>query len=70
MVSSSCSTTSTVLPGRAAGTSVSISRPVVALVQADRRLVEHIQGADEAGADLRREPDALRLTTCERARRS
>ena len=34
---------------------------VVALVQADRRLVEHVEHADEAAADLRREPDALRL---------
>ena len=33
--------------------------PVVALVQADRRLVEHVQHAGEVGADLRRQPDAL-----------
>ena len=42
---------------------------VVALVQADRRLVEHVQHADEPAADLRREPDALRLAARERARR-
>ena len=43
--------------------------PVVALVQADRRLVEHVEHADEPAADLRREPDALRLAAGERARR-
>ena len=43
---------------------------VVALVQADRRLVEHVEHADEAAADLRREPDALRLAARERARRA
>ena len=35
--------------------------PVVPLVQADRRLVEHVEHADEAGADLAGQPDALRL---------
>ena len=43
---------------------------VVALVQADRRLVEHVEHADEPAADLRREPDALRLAAGERARRA
>ena len=43
---------------------------VVALVQADRRLVEHVQRADETGADLRRQPDALRLAAGERAGRT
>ena len=32
---------------------------VVALMQADRRLVEHVQHAGQVRADLRREPDAL-----------
>ena len=32
---------------------------VVALVQADRRLVEHVQHAGQVRADLRRQPDAL-----------
>ena len=41
---------------------------VVALVQADRRLVEHVEHADEPAADLRAEPDALRFATRERAR--
>ena len=40
---------------------------VVALVQADRRLVEDVEDADEAGADLGREPDALRLAAGEGA---
>ena len=34
---------------------------VVALVQADGRLVEHVEHADQAGADLGGQPDALRL---------
>ncbi len=42
---------------------------VVALVQPDRRLVEDVEHADESGADLRGEPDALRLAAREGARR-
>ena len=42
---------------------------VVALVQTDRRLVEHVQRADQAGADLAGEADALRLAAGERAGR-
>jgi hypothetical protein len=34
---------------------------VVALVQADRGLVEHVEDAREAGADLARQADALAL---------
>ena len=41
---------------------------VVALVQADRRLVEHVEHAGQAGADLRGEPDALALAAGQRAR--
>ena len=41
--------------------------PVVALMQADGRLVEHVQHADQAGPDLRGEPNALRLTAGQRA---
>ena len=40
---------------------------VVALVQPDRRLVEHVEHAGEAGADLRGEPDALALAAGQRA---
>ena len=43
---------------------------VVALVQADRRLVEHVHDAGQARADLRGEPDALRLAAGQRLRRA
>ena len=43
---------------------------VVALVQTDRRLVEHVQAPDEAGSDLGREADALSLSTREGGRRT
>ena len=43
---------------------------VVALVQADRRLVEDVEHADELRADLRREPKPLRLAARERRRRA
>ena len=39
---------------------------VVALVQTDARLVEDVEHAHEPRADLRREPDALRLAARER----
>ena len=42
---------------------------VVALVQPDRRLVEDVEDADQAAADLRRQPDPLRLSPGERRRR-
>ena len=41
---------------------------VVALVQADRRLVEDVEHADQRRADLRRQPDPLRLAARERRR--
>ena len=40
---------------------------VVALVQADRGLVEHVEHAGEAGADLRGQANALALAAGERA---
>ena len=40
---------------------------VVALVQTDAGLVEHVQHPDQAGADLGRQPDPLGLTTGEAA---
>ena len=40
---------------------------VVALVQADGRLVEHVEHAGEAGADLRGEADALAFAAGQRA---
>src|SRR4051812_4911712 len=42
---------------------------VVPLVEPDARLVEHVEDAYQARADLGREPDPLRLTAGERARR-
>ena len=39
---------------------------VVALMQADRRLIEDVHDTDQARADLAREPDALRLAAGER----
>ena len=41
---------------------------VVALVQADRRLVQHVEHAGQARADLRGEPDALALAARQGAR--
>ena len=43
---------------------------VVARMQADRRLVEHVKHAGEIGAKLRGEPDALGLATGERLGRA
>ena len=40
---------------------------VVPLVQADARLVEHVEDADQARPDLGREPDSLRLAAGQRA---
>ena len=43
---------------------------VVALVQADARLVEHVEHPDQPGADLGGQPDPLGLAPGERARRA
>ena len=40
---------------------------IVALMQADRGLVQHIEHAGQARADLRGEPDALALAARQRA---
>ena len=40
---------------------------IVALVQADRRLVQHVEHAGQARADLRGQPDALALAARQRA---
>ena len=48
IVSSSCSTTSTVLPRSRSRRSVAMQPLVVALVQADRRLVEHVHARPSA----------------------
>ena len=44
--------------------------PVVALMQADAGLVQDVEHPDEAGADLGRQPNALRLAAGERVRRA
>ena len=43
---------------------------IVALVQTDRRFVEHVEHTDETRADLRGESNALGLTAGEGRRRS
>src|SRR5258708_3360996 len=43
---------------------------IVALMKSDRRLVEDVEHADEARADLRGETDALALAAGEAARRA
>jgi len=43
---------------------------VVALMQADRRLVQHVEHAGQARADLRGKPDALALAAGQRAGRA
>ena len=40
---------------------------VVPLVQSDAGLVQNVEHADESGADLRGQPDALRLAAAQRA---
>ncbi len=40
---------------------------IVALVQADRRLVQHIEHAGQSGADLGGQPDALAFAAGQRA---
>ena len=70
IVPSSCSTTITVLPRSRSRSRVADQLRVVALVQADRGLVEDVEDADQAGADLGREADPLRLAAGERARRA
>ena len=66
MVSSSCSTTRTVLPRSRSFSRASNQAAVVALVQADGGLVEHVEDAAQARADLRGEADALALAAGQR----
>ena len=69
IASRSCSTTSTVLPASRRRCKQAQQPVHVARVQADRRLVEHVQRVDELRAERVGEPDALRLAAGERARR-
>ena len=68
IICSSCSTTSTVLPSAFSRCKRRDQPVVVALVEADRRLVEDVEDTDELRADLRREPQPLRLATRQRLR--
>ncbi len=64
----SCSTTSTVLP-RAREIAQQREQPLVVLrMEADGRLVEHVEGRGQARAERRREVNALGLAARERAR--
>src|SRR5712671_4348231 len=67
IASSSCSTTMTVLP-RSRVLERGEEARVVALVQPDRGLVEHVHHSGESRADLAGEPDSLRLAARERVR--
>ena len=69
IVSSSCSTTISVLPRSREPDQRLDQPPVVPLVQADARLVEHVEHADQAGADLGGQPDPLGLAAGQGARR-
>ncbi len=70
IVSSSCSTTTTVLPMSRMRKRVVEQAAVVARVEADRGLVEDVDDAREIRADLAREADALRLAARERRTRA
>ena len=68
IMSASCSTTSTVLPWSRSLRRMRDQPLVVARVQADRRLVEHVERADQRRAERRRQVDALRLAARQRRR--
>ena len=68
MVSSSCSTTTSVLPFALELRERVEQDAVVARMQADGRLVEDVADAAQVRAELRREPDALRFAAGERRR--
>ena len=65
-VSSSCSTTISVFPQVTQPLKGFDQPQVVTLVQADAGLVQDIKHPDQSRADLRRQADALRLTTRQR----
>ena len=69
IVSSSCSTTSRVLPRSRRRSRVSDQLAVVPLVQPDGGLVQDVQHPHQATADLAGQADALRLPPGEGARR-
>jgi hypothetical protein len=68
MVSSSCSTTTSVLPLSLRVLCSGQQDLVVARVQADGGLVQHVAHALQVAAQLRGQADALRLAAAERGR--
>ena len=66
IVSSSCSTTMTLLPEIAQTPERGDESRVVARVEADARLVEHVHDSRELAPELAREADALRLAAAQR----
>ena len=68
IVSSSCSTITSELPLRLQRFQRVEERVVVARVQADGRLIEHVEHAAQIRAELRREPDALGFAAAQRFR--
>ena len=68
IVSSSCSTTTSVLPLSLRCLQGLEQDAVVARVQADGRLVEHVAHALQVAAELRRQADALRFAAAQRGR--
>ena len=70
IMASSCSTTTTVLP-RSRSAVTAVDQPIdVGRMQADRRLVEHVEHVHQARAERRRQRDALRFAAAERAQRA
>ena len=70
MISSSCSTTTTVLPRVCSCSIAADERPDIGRVQADGGLVEHVQHVDQARAERRGEGDALRFAAAEGSQRA
>ena len=68
MICGSCSTTTSELPASRRRFITPITRPHVARVQADRRLVEHEQRVHERRAERGGQVDALHLAAGQRAR--
>ncbi len=67
-MSASCSTTTTVFPWSRSCRRIAISLQVVARVQADRRLVEHVERVHQRRAERGRQVDALRFAARQRRR--
>ena len=68
IASSSCSTTSTVLPRSRSRRSVPSRRSLSRWCRPMRGFVQHVEHAGQAGADLRGQPDALRFAARQRGR--